>query len=197
MHVAGPFNVGKNKHKVQWGPLAFSVQHKSLDSTELQEYWRTEKEGKELNDKDFSSLEEANKLPNPKKELVGKTTPPPRGEGNQFVLLPRKNIGLNCHERQWVPVSFKGGFQPKGNVPLFPQISRTLAEVGGRQAIRITKEIPKGRGQGEWGVRVQNNSLTLPFQIRRGQRIGEVYHGECLIEEQWNNGNGDGRASLQ
>ena len=109
---------------------------------------------------------------------MGKKTPPPGGAGNHFVLLARKNIGLNCHDRQWVPVSFKGGSQPKGNVPLFPQISRTLAEMGGLQAIRIVQEIPKGRGQGEWGVLVQNNSLTLPFQIRRVQRIGEVYHGE-------------------
>ena len=64
MHVAGPCNVGKNEQKAQWGPLAFLFQHKSLDSTELQEYWWTEKEGKELIDKDFPSLEEANKLPN-------------------------------------------------------------------------------------------------------------------------------------
>ena len=109
---------------------------------------------------------------------MGKKTPPPGGAGNHFMLLAHKTIGFNCHERKWVPVSFKGGSQPKDNVPLFPKISRTLAEVGGLQAIRITKEIPKGTGQGKWGVLVQNNSLTLPFQIRRGQRIGEAYLGE-------------------
>ena len=66
---------------------------------------------------------------------MGEKTPPPGGAGNHFVLLACKNIGLNCHERQWIPVLFKGGIQPKANVPLIPQISHTLTEVGGLQAI--------------------------------------------------------------